>query len=335
MRNILWVISYTLAFSKDPASTPLNEWPMIMAHDAATTYLHEGSGIAQWAKTQVDGGTASLLSCGARAFDWRPKLLENGSLVMHHGGVQISYDMRTAVQDIILWLQKNGTSMQDMVVLGITDCVGGDNCTQAVARLLKELEVPFITDCSVLNNLTVSQAALYSSLPTGGSLLAYNSCWIENYDPSIACSGFMQKDESMRGTSVVVVEAVDKESGRTVKRQEEIYSCYNNSTTKDFPLTRMWEYLDEVSAAGPPSDGQMYTHQAIWQETDESVVVGEYFNSSLLLDETRSSLNALITARIKSGALNASRINMVEINNVCDGGLQLLSVLRGLSSAPR
>ena len=27
------------AQSKDPATTPLNAWPMIMAHDAATTYL--------------------------------------------------------------------------------------------------------------------------------------------------------------------------------------------------------------------------------------------------------------------------------------------------------
>jgi hypothetical protein len=59
---------------KDIHTTPLNEWPMIMTHDAATTYL-KGGGIHQinnWTKTQPDGGPAGQLNCGARAFDWRP-----------------------------------------------------------------------------------------------------------------------------------------------------------------------------------------------------------------------------------------------------------------------
>lgn len=44
----------------------------------------------------------------------------------------------------------------------------------------------------------------------------------------------------------------------------------------------------------------------------------------------RSTLNELIAARIESGQLNSSRINMVEVNNICDGGLRLLNVLRAL-----
>ena len=31
-----------LASAKDPNSTVLNEWPMVMVHDAATTYLEGG-----------------------------------------------------------------------------------------------------------------------------------------------------------------------------------------------------------------------------------------------------------------------------------------------------
>lgn len=293
------------AAARDPTSTVLNEWPMIMSHDAATTYLEKKNILNRWAKTQPDGGTATLLDCGARAFDWRPKLLKNGTLVMHHGGVQVNYEMRTALEEMIKWLSANGTQVEDLVVLGVTDCDGGDACMQAVETLLKQLGVEFVANCSTLKGMTVQQAAKLSALPSGGSLLATNSCWAMNYDPSVACSGFGAKGE--------------------------LYTCYNDSKTKQFPLDRMWKYLDSVSEIGPPADGQMYTHQAIWQETDESVIVGELYNSSLLADETRSSLNALVTGRILSGALNSSRINMVEVNNICNGGLQLLQVLRNLT----
>ena len=58
--------------AKDPSTTPINEWPMIMAHDAATTYLKGGllHQIYDWTKTQPDGGATGLLNCGARSFDW-------------------------------------------------------------------------------------------------------------------------------------------------------------------------------------------------------------------------------------------------------------------------
>lgn len=52
-----------------------NEYPMIMAHDAATTYLTKAnsySTVDRFTKTQPDGGIQGLLSCGARAFDLRP-----------------------------------------------------------------------------------------------------------------------------------------------------------------------------------------------------------------------------------------------------------------------
>ena len=62
----------------------------------------------------------------------------------------------------------------------------------------------------------------------------------------------------------------------------------------------------------------------------DSVVIGELHGSSLLSDETRSTLNALVTAKIQSGEINATRMNFVEINNVCDGGKELQSILQSL-----
>jgi len=96
----------------------------------------------------------------------------------------------------------------------------GDFFDQAVSSLLQELGVVFVTNCSSLKDLTVQDASKLSRLSSGGSLLAINSCWQENYDPSIACSGFGQKGD--------------------------IYTCYTNSSTKEFPLDRMWKYLDSV-----------------------------------------------------------------------------------------
>ena len=42
MGSLLYFGLATSAAALDPAATPLNAWPMIMAHDAATTYLQGG-----------------------------------------------------------------------------------------------------------------------------------------------------------------------------------------------------------------------------------------------------------------------------------------------------
>ena len=82
---------------KNPNTTLLGSWPMIHAHDAATTYLSTGI-VDEWAKTQQDGGVASLFGCGARALDWRPSL-KDGVLQMHHGDIDIEYAMSDALDD--------------------------------------------------------------------------------------------------------------------------------------------------------------------------------------------------------------------------------------------
>ena len=80
-----------------------------------------------------------------------------------------------------------------------------------------------------------------------------------------------------------------------------------------------------LTEPGPPADGQLYTVQALWEETTNSVIVGELHGSTLLDDEKSSKLNTLLAERIKGGQFNISRINIVEVNNVCDGGEELLS----------
>jgi len=125
MATLLLGAAATLA--RNPNTTVLNEWPMIMVHDAATTYLREGhllnKTVLDWTITQQPVGTGGELRCGARGFDWRPTLQPSGELVMHHGSVTINYPMESAIDEIVSWCANN-TQPEDLVVLGVTDCAG-------------------------------------------------------------------------------------------------------------------------------------------------------------------------------------------------------------------
>ena len=95
-------------------------------------------------------------------------------------------------------------------------------------------------------------------------------------------------------------------------------------------LGRMLAQLDNVSARGLRDDGFTQA-QALWQESDASVVLGTLRNSSLLKDERNSGLNALLTAELGKGRW-AQNISLFEVNDVCDGGHALLAALRRQAS---
>ena len=111
-------------------STPFNEHKMVMVHDAATTYLDPGI-VNNWAKTQDSGGFAALLSCGARAIDFRPAVVD-GELIMHHGSVHVKHSVSDALDEVVAWATVNATVAQEMVVL-LTGHFYGDGCATAVA----------------------------------------------------------------------------------------------------------------------------------------------------------------------------------------------------------
>jgi hypothetical protein len=89
----------------------------------------------------------------------------------------------------------------------------------------------------------------------------------------------------------------------------------------------MWQYLQNVTTAGPPSSGLLFSHQALWQESDNSIFIGLKYNSSLILDEVWSNLNFLLLQRLKSGDLKPP-FNFFEINNICDGGPEIAAALK-------
>ena len=93
--------------SKNATTTIINQWPMIMAHDAASTYLSESGIIKPWAKTQPSGGANGLLNCGARAFDWRPFLQPDGTIYAYHGDITIKHAMEKSLDEMIGWANAN------------------------------------------------------------------------------------------------------------------------------------------------------------------------------------------------------------------------------------
>ena len=347
--------------ARNPNTTVLNEWPMIMVHDAATTYLREGHllnrTVLDWTITQPPVGTAGELNCGARGFDWRPTLQAGGKVVMHHGSVTIDYPMEDAIDEIIDWCANN-TQPEDLVVLGVTDC-SGSGCAAAVQKLLASRSIKWVTDCTDLKGLTVAAARAKYELPGGGFMMAIFDCWNENYVPANACSGY-------GGTVAEHDKATARDSALT-------YTCYADSKTKVFPVKRMMDYLDKVGNTPPDATGKLSTAQALWEETTESIcpqhsfaiapnltrnannhqrplvndvasskstvchlycvsgtgiIIGTIHGSSLLLDESRSQLNKLVTSKVKANAW--PHVSFVEINNVCDGGPQLWEALKGI-----
>jgi hypothetical protein len=266
------------AHGKDPSTTVMNEWPVLMAHDAATTYL-DPSGVTRglvfnWTVTQpVLAGTSGLLNCGIRAFDWRPIVDPvSGSINMHHGPILIPHPMRDAMQEVIRWTAgraaeraaasttaegsaplQNRSAARDFVVVGVTDCQG-DNCTGRVQALFQELGIQAISDCSVLKGLTVEAAMQMAQLPSGGHVLATFDCWQENYDPSVACSGWAhgQKAEGAEAKyshddNHDHDDGDDGGGGNSPK----MWNCWNTSSTRDVPFGLMRHYLDKVGV--PPA----------------------------------------------------------------------------------
>jgi len=148
--------------------------------------------------------------------------------------------------------------------------------------------------------MTVRSAKVFGALLTGGSLLAVYDCMLEQFDETINCYG-ASKDQ---GT----------------------FSCYDEST-RDIPMTALKYYLNDATSKLPTDDGRLWMAQGHWQSTAESVVLGTLHNSSILLDESRAKVNVWL-AQLARSRDEMPVLNVLEVDNVCDGGLELLAALQ-------
>ncbi len=99
------------------------------------------------------------LNCGSRSFDYRPFLLENGTLIAHHGGVTIPYPMRTSMQQVMNWCHENPL---EMVIVYLSHFDGDiDGCMDATINLMKSLGLNYYFNLWIVNiYATVAASAI-------------------------------------------------------------------------------------------------------------------------------------------------------------------------------
>lgn len=271
----------------------LNQFPFLMSHDAATGEIIEARDhiIAAYSKTQPSG-LVEQLNCGARSFDYRP-LAHEGNLFAHHGNFKILKPMKESMMEIMRWCDSNP---DDLVLVYLSHYEGDDNCKDLSIELMKSLNIMTVSNCDDLSTLSYKKAYVQSRLRGGGHLMALFDCVDEEFDPKVNCYG--------KG-----------------------YSCYDSwpENSSSIPWETMENYIYNVTKRVPVSDGQLWMTQAHWQSSTVSVPLGILHNSTVLKDEERSSMNIWIAAQISEKKLPF--LNIVEVDNVCDHGLDIYNAL--------
>lgn len=323
---------------------------MLMTHDAASGYLtSEINPVYAWTRTQPASSTAftKQLDCGTRGFDLRAHVNSKGQLIFHHGDVEVGHDAEAAMEEVVAWANKN-QAMEDLVVIYNWDCTGSD-CNAKMSQALAKAGIAAVSDCSIVAGLNVGTAAAKGALSGGGHVLVLQGCVDQNYDANLACSGFdgpgMSNDLSVDKdpcTQLPTNSTFDEQQACGEKLRDQLpdspaynlsarrspllgyYSCWEGGVNRDFAVNRLLDSLTKVAAKTP--NGHLQEIQSIWQESVPSVVIGVAHLSSLLNDEKKSGLNALMAEKIKAGVFE--HISYFEVNNVCDNGPQLLDALR-------
>ena len=228
------------------------------------------------------------------------------------GGVVVHKQMKDAVSEVISWCDAHP---EELVIFYLTSCDGDEGCKEAALDLMSTLGVYTISDCSELETLTIDDANAMARLPSGGSLLGLYDCVDQQYDPSVNCYG----------------------------KEFACYECWDRENT-EYPWEKMATYMDSATNQVPTSDGRLWMAQvcptcclghsklifmcpqAHWQSTAGSITIGTLHNSSLLLDEQRSGMNQWTATSIREGRFK--HLNIVEVDNVCDGGLDILDAIK-------
>jgi len=290
----------------------LREWPMVYTHNAGTGYLLEDgsnvfvresassvyesaspSKLVDLARNQV-GGFYEQLECGARALNVRPQVHE-GELKMHHGDVGVDVTLSLALDEVVRWAGENPA---ELVVLTISDC-GGDNCEVETETLLDAKGVPLHKNCSILGNLTVTEARIEGELKSGGSVVCFaEACLNQNYD------------------------------------EQDLARCYAGGgdckTGATQPFDDLKDHLLETTAN--PLTANELTHQnAHWQYTNSDIVTLFVNGGSIIEDTDESDVNAFVGNLVQNGELQ--HINLLQVDHVCDNRGEDVYVALGTYSA--
>ena len=177
----------------------------------------------------------------------------------------------------------------DIVVLYLSHYGGDSNCQSITESLLQSLGILSITNCEDLKSLTVQDVI------DKGKLVAVRDCMVEQYDSSINCY-------TMDST------------------------CYGINSDKT--MKQLYKYVNESTYVIPKEaiNSNMWMTQVHWQSDALSVSIGTLHNSDILRDESKSGVNKWLLNQINTNKLNY--LNHVEVDNVCDYGLDIYNALQ-------
>lgn len=301
----------------------LSEASFLMSHDAATGYLPKNHGASSatnlYAKNQI-GSVYDQLQDGARALDLRPKLLQNGTVVLHHGAIPVPVTLQTLVNDVLRWSAENPDELILLMHLKLTYASGltpsADTAVGALSDVYESLGVAYLS-CEDVYGLTIGDVIEVATHPTtGGAILA------------------LDRHDAYASTCIKMNYIADA-----------IVTCYPSNTT--IPCTRpntspaldLLHSYALASANNEPSDNSndlgpaasVYSYpfsaiQALWQVNARSAAMGMAHLSSILDDNTKSRINARVVDWVYQG--DFSVVSLLLVDHVQLNGNAILSVLR-------
>jgi hypothetical protein len=298
----------------------LSEASFLMSHNAGTGYLTSNIGISGatnlYTKNQF-GSVYDQLSNGARALDVRPKLLQNGTIILHHGAIGIGTTLETLVTDAMKWCTDN----PDELVLIFHANLAYDNnmypdadtAVEALSQVYDSLGVPY-AECGDVYGLTVEEAMEMALLSSGGYLLA-----LDQHD---AYASFCAKTNWISDQVVTcypnnTLPCTNSKSPALAMLKEYALACTNNEAT------------DSTSVLGPPQSLDAWPFniiQGLWQVDTHSAALGVAHVSSVIDDNTKSRINAHLVDWIYNEEFDT--ISLLMVDHVALNGNALLSVLR-------
>ena len=332
------------------ADAPLNQFPMLQAHDAGTVYLSIADALAEianrFARTQSGGNVTALLDCGARAFDWRPSVNASGFLGFAHGPLFVPHAMEAAAGEVVAWANAHAAEAEDALVLILAaDCDG--ECRAAATAAFARAGLP-VADCGAAADFTLSAAMAAARLPGGGHAVVLYECAmapVNTYDDRLSCTGFFNVSEG-EAFEAEIAECTSAPSLQEllacvqalvgIADVPDHFACYTDGSGKNetVPFERLLAWLEETSASplpsGPGERGLLSSIQGCWAQNVQSTVLSFLHGASLLLDDTRAEFNSRALLEWVSAGGPLKHVSLVGMNNVCGGaGPQLLAALRG------
>ena len=355
----------------------LKDASFVMSHDSGTGYLQRNQ---QGVMTTINGAIINLytknqlgtvyqqLDDGARALDVRPKLLTNGTIILHHGAVPIGVALETLVSDAIRWSNDNPNELvlilhSNLVYPTISssssssssgqynnnddendndndndnddynDAIvpSADTAVTALSQVYDNLGVTYV-QCSDLYELTVGEAKELSALSSSSSSSSSGGGGGEKQGYLLA----MDRHDAYAG-SCAKQNYVENSIVTCYSNQDDILPCTDR---KSIQHQRLKEYAmssanneptDNNSILGPPVSTYYYPFneiQTLWQVDGISAALGVSHVSSIIDDNTKSHVNARIVDWIYDDSNNFNTISLLVVDHVKLNGNALSSVLR-------